>query len=184
MICLRPSSSAAISSVVTAPSQLRSRSFATARIWSLTATAGCPSLQIGIRIGGLAFGELDSGTTITVLRLSFDTFTEITTQGRVLRISEPSAGSKATHQISPRSGITSTVLPAIWWKSCRLDLETSLEASRGRRDSDGLAPARIRCSEHEDGEVHHRHAGGNAQPRRQNRSSRRSVDPMLGAHNQ
>ena len=27
--------------------------------------------EIGIRIGGLAFGELDRGTTITVLRLSF-----------------------------------------------------------------------------------------------------------------
>src|ERR1035438_2937818 len=94
MICLRPSSSAAISSVVTAPSRLRRRSFATARIWSLTATAGRPSQEIGIRIGGLAFGELDSGTTITVLRLSFSTLTEITTQGRVLRISEPSVGSK------------------------------------------------------------------------------------------
>ena len=35
----------------------------------------CPSQEIGIRIGGLAFGELDNGTTITVLRLSFSTFT-------------------------------------------------------------------------------------------------------------
>src|SRR5450432_3566128 len=67
--------------------------------------------QFGIGIGGLAFGELESGTTIAVLRLSFSTFTEITTQGRVLRISEPSVGSSATHQISPRSGITSKVLP-------------------------------------------------------------------------
>src|SRR5450432_2989514 len=67
--------------------------------------------QFGIGIGGLAFCELESGTTIAVLRLSFSTFTEITTQGRVLRISEPSVGSSATHQISPRSGITSMVLP-------------------------------------------------------------------------
>ena len=59
------------------------RAFATARIWSLTATAGRPSQLMGIRIGGLAFGELDSGTTITVLRFSFSAFTEITTQGRV-----------------------------------------------------------------------------------------------------
>ena len=86
MICLRPSSSAAISSVVATPSRLRRRSFATARIWSLTATVGCPSQEMGIRIGGLAFGELDSGTTITVLRLSFSTPTEITTQGRVLNL--------------------------------------------------------------------------------------------------
>src|ERR1019366_10112567 len=93
------------------PSRLRRRSFATARIWSLTATAGCPSQEIAIRIGGLAFGELYSGTTITVLRLSFSTFTEITTQGRVLRISEPSVASSVTHQISPRSGITSMAPP-------------------------------------------------------------------------
>jgi len=111
MICLSPSSSASISSPVTVPNRLPSRSFATARIWSLTATAGRPSQVIRIRIGGLAFGELDNGTTITVLRLSFSTLTETTTQGRVLRISEPSVGSSASHQISPRSGITSTVLP-------------------------------------------------------------------------
>src|SRR5580704_16807953 len=110
MICLRPSSSASISSAATTPSGLRMRAFATARIWSLTATAGRPSQVIGIRIGGLAFGELDSGTTITVLRFSFSAFTEITTQGRVLLISEPRVGSSATHQISPRSGITSMVL--------------------------------------------------------------------------
>ena len=111
MICLRPSSSADFSSIVTTPSRLRRRSLATARIWSLTATAGCPSQEIGIRIGGLAFGELDGGITITVLRLSFSTLAEITTQGRVLRISEPSVGSSATHQTSPRSRITSMVLP-------------------------------------------------------------------------
>ena len=35
----------------------------------------------------------------------------ITIAGRVLRISEPSVGSSATHQISPRSGITSMALP-------------------------------------------------------------------------
>ncbi len=86
MISLRPSSSAAISSVVTTPSRLHRRSFATARIWSLTATTGCPSQEIGI----------------AVRRFSFRTFTEITTQGRVLRISEPSVGSSATHQLSPR----------------------------------------------------------------------------------
>ena len=110
-ICLRASSRVAISGIVTAPSRLRKRSFATARIWSLTATAGCPPHEIGIRIGGLAFGELDNGTTITVLRLSLSTFTDITMQGRVLRISEPSVGSSATHHISPRSGITSMVPP-------------------------------------------------------------------------
>ena len=33
-------------------------SFVTARIWSLTATAACPSQRIGIRIGGLARSEL------------------------------------------------------------------------------------------------------------------------------
>ena len=82
------------------PRRLRSRTLATARIWSLTATAGRPSQLIGIRIGGLAFGELDNGTTITVLRRSLSTFTETTTQGRVLRISEPRAGSSATHQTS------------------------------------------------------------------------------------
>lgn len=39
IIWRRPSSRAAISGAVTAPSRLRRRSFATARIWSLTATA-------------------------------------------------------------------------------------------------------------------------------------------------
>ena len=111
MICLSPSSSAAISSFETTPIRLRSRSFEMALIWSLTATAGHPSQRIGMRIGGLAFGELDSGTTITVLRLSFKTFTVITTHGRVLLISGPSVGSSCTHQISPRSGITSTAHP-------------------------------------------------------------------------
>jgi hypothetical protein len=36
------------------------------RIWSITATVSSPSQVIGIRIGGLAFGELDRGTTTTV----------------------------------------------------------------------------------------------------------------------
>jgi hypothetical protein len=66
-----------------------------ARIWSLTATAERPSQVTGIRIGGLAFGELDSGTTISVLRLSLSTFTEnynagprlanLGTEGRIKR---------------------------------------------------------------------------------------------------
>ena len=64
MICFKPSSKAAISSAVTMPRRLRSRSFATARIWSLTATPDSPAQEIGIKIGGLAFDELDRGTTI------------------------------------------------------------------------------------------------------------------------
>jgi hypothetical protein len=46
----------------------------------------------------------------------------------------------------------------------RMDHETSFEAGRGRRNSDGLAPARLRRGEQENGEVHHRYARGNAQP--------------------
>ena len=42
--------------------------------------------------GWLAFGEFESGTTTTVLRRALSTPTEITTQGLVLRISEPTAG--------------------------------------------------------------------------------------------
>jgi hypothetical protein len=111
MIRRSASSSAVISPSASAPSRLRSRSFATARIWSLTATAERPSHVTATNIGGLAFGELDRGTTITVRRHSFNTFTETTMQGRVFRISEPKAGSSETHQISPRSGITSKALP-------------------------------------------------------------------------
>ncbi len=152
-ICLRPFSSADISSVVTSPRRLRNRSFDTARIWSVTATVGCPSQQIAIRIGGLALGELDRGITITVLRLSLSTLIEITTQG-VLRISEPSVGSKATHQISLRSGITSTVLPSR--RPCRqilsrfrrrpaLDSQSRRHASKQCRDLQGAKPKARVC---------------------------------------
>lgn len=52
MICLSPSSIARISPSLTTPKRPVRRSLATARIWSLTATAGRPSQATGTRIGG------------------------------------------------------------------------------------------------------------------------------------
>ena len=59
---------------------------------------------MGTRRGGLACGEVESGMTTTVLRRRFTKLLESTRHGRVLPISEPSVGSRRTHQTSPRSG--------------------------------------------------------------------------------
>jgi len=56
-------------------------------------------------MGGCGVGELESGTTTTLRRSSLTVSRLSTTHGRVLAISEPSTGSKATHQTSPRRGI-------------------------------------------------------------------------------
>ncbi len=77
---------------------------ATARIWSVTATAGRPAQSIGTRRGGLGCGEVESGTTITVLRCWLRTLVVSTRQGRVFLISAPRTGSSWTHQTSPRWG--------------------------------------------------------------------------------
>src|SRR5579859_124052 len=82
----------------------RNRSLVTARIWSITAAVGRPWHNSGTRRGGLLVAELESGATTTVLRCRFTMFVVNTRQGRVLRISAPSAGSSLTHQISPRFG--------------------------------------------------------------------------------
>src|SRR5262245_64776525 len=71
----------------------------------MTATARRPAQSTGTSTGGLACGELESGTTTTVRRRSLRILLVSTTQGRVLRISEPNVGSSRTHQISPRRGI-------------------------------------------------------------------------------
>ena len=84
----------------------RNRSFVTARIWSTTATAVRPSQVSGTKSGGLPAGELERGITTTVRRCWFTIFVVSTRQGRVLRISAPSAGSSLTHQTSPRRGST------------------------------------------------------------------------------
>src|SRR5579872_6173924 len=81
------------------------RSFATARIWSVTATTLRPAQVTGTRSGKAGRGEVESGTTTTVRRRSLIKLAESTTQGRVLLISEPSVGLSRTHQISPRRGV-------------------------------------------------------------------------------
>ena len=82
----------------------RKRSLVTARIWSITATTGRLWHVSGTKSGGLLDGELESGITTAVRRYWLAMFVVTTKQGRVLRISEPSAGSSLTHQISPRRG--------------------------------------------------------------------------------
>jgi len=82
----------------------RKRSLVTARIWSITATSGRPWHVRGTKSGGLLDGELESGITTTVRRYWFAMLVVRTREGRVLRISDPSAGSSLTHQISPRRG--------------------------------------------------------------------------------
>jgi hypothetical protein len=47
---------------------------------------------------------VESGTTTTVLRRSLTMLVVSTRQGRVLLISEPTVGSRPTHQTSPRRG--------------------------------------------------------------------------------
>ena len=63
-----------------------------------------PPSQTGMRRGGLAWGELVSGTTITVLRRSLMISLERIKQGFVLAISDPNVGSSRTNQTSPRRG--------------------------------------------------------------------------------
>jgi hypothetical protein len=82
----------------------RNRSLVTARIWSMTATTERPWHVSGTKSGGLLVGELESGITAAVRRYWLAMSVVNTRQGRVLRISDPSAGSSLTHQISPRRG--------------------------------------------------------------------------------
>jgi len=59
-------------------------------------------------MGGRGCGPVESGTTTTVRRTRLRAFAVTTMAGRVLRISLPRAGSKLTHQISPRrTGVAS-----------------------------------------------------------------------------
>src|SRR5208282_4754127 len=67
--------------------------------------AGWPEHVTPTVMGGAVRGELLSGTITTVRRWSFNTLLLITTQGRVLLISDPTVGSRFAHQISPRRGI-------------------------------------------------------------------------------
>ena len=88
----------------TAPRRCRNRSLETARIWSGTATAGRPAHLDWNQEGGLGCGEVESGTTTTVLRCWLRTFVVSTRQGRVFLIFDPRTGSSWTHQTSPRLG--------------------------------------------------------------------------------
>ena len=78
------------------------RCFATARTWSITATAGLLWQLTGTVIGGCGLAAVERGTTTTVLRKRFSMSFVRTTQGLVFLISEPWPGSSATHHISPR----------------------------------------------------------------------------------
>ncbi len=69
------------------PIWIKGALLATAGSWSLPATQGLPAHVTGIMMGGLDRGEVERGTTITVFLRSLRIFTEITTQGLVLRIS-------------------------------------------------------------------------------------------------
>src|SRR5271157_164087 len=82
-----------------------SRSLATARIWSTTATTRRPEQTTGTNNGGAACGALDRGTTTTVRRRSLSTLVPTTKQGLVFLISDPRVGSSRTHQTSPRRGV-------------------------------------------------------------------------------
>src|SRR5882724_544682 len=61
------------------------RCLATARIWSMTATAACPWQVTGTVMGGCACAAVDSGTTTTVCRKRFMVLVVSTRHGRVLR---------------------------------------------------------------------------------------------------
>src|ERR1051326_2165719 len=97
-----PSSTARKSSGESTPARRERRRLSTARSWSQTATERSPAEGVGTRIGGWECGRLDSGTTTTVRRARLRPSAVSTMAGRVLRISEPCVGSKATHQTSPR----------------------------------------------------------------------------------
>src|SRR4051794_24230161 len=100
-----PSSTLRNSWAETSSMRSTSRSFETARIWSMTATAVRPAQDTGTSSGGLGLGEVESGITTTVRRRSFTMLVVRTRQGRVLRISDPSVGSSRTHHSSPRRGV-------------------------------------------------------------------------------
>src|SRR3990172_2955806 len=63
-----------------------------------------PPHSRGTRRGGAACREVESGTTTTVRRRSLTILVVSTRQGRVFLISEPTVGSRRTHQTSPRLG--------------------------------------------------------------------------------
>src|SRR5260221_1017665 len=69
----------------------------------MTATESFPALGTESTMGGAAFAEELRGTTTGVARMRFISLAETTTHGRRFLISRPSAGSRFTHQISPRS---------------------------------------------------------------------------------
>jgi len=69
----------------------------------MTATESFPALGTAKTMGGAASGEEVSGITTGVARMRFTSLAEMTTQGRRFLISRPTAGSRFTHQTSPRS---------------------------------------------------------------------------------
>jgi hypothetical protein len=63
-----------------------------------------PAHSKGTSRGGAAWPDVESGTTTTVLRRWLTMLVLSTRQGRVFLISEPTVGSRLTHQTSPRAG--------------------------------------------------------------------------------
>src|SRR3989338_8983840 len=63
-----------------------------------------PAQSMGTRRGGLACREVESGMTTTVRRRWLTMLVVSTRQGRVFLSSEPTVGSRRTHQTSPSMG--------------------------------------------------------------------------------
>ncbi|POZ52433.1 hypothetical protein AADEFJLK_01915 [Methylovulum psychrotolerans] len=69
-------------------------------------------------MGGLAWAELDNGTTTTVRLALFKGLTVTMTLGRCFLISLPRVGSKSTHQILPRCKTVSNSAFPISFQFC------------------------------------------------------------------
>lgn len=69
----------------------------------MTATAGRPPAKTAIVSGGRTTGDVDRGTTTTVLRFRFKVSDETMTHGLLFLISLPRVGSRSAHHTSPRS---------------------------------------------------------------------------------
>ena len=88
--------------VESTPIRFRIRLLSIARSWSQTATEFCPAEGTGVTIGGRGVAAVERGTTTTVLLALFMALIVRITAGRSFCISLPCAGSKLTHQTSPR----------------------------------------------------------------------------------
>src|SRR5262245_41476902 len=94
--CRNPSSRAFKSLIESESAKFLSLLLSTVLLWSQIAVTCSPIHNTGMVMGGLAFAEVESGTTTTVCRAWLIGVAPTNTQGLCLLISDPLVGFRST----------------------------------------------------------------------------------------